>query len=64
MKYCTAAIMSNYDSYHCVIGLIDFLNCTVYFPVGSPLGSGGRAKSSAGSPLGAQKRDVSFVHCE
>lgn len=32
------------------------------FPVGSPLGSGGPVKSSAGSPLGAQKRDVS-VNC-
>ena len=53
--------MSDYNTvvtivYRCVIRLVDFLYCTFYFLVGSPLGSGGLAKSSAGSLLGAQEK--------
>ena len=39
---------------------IDFWYCTFYFPVGSPLGSGGPAKFSAGNPQGAQKKRCKF----
>ena len=46
--------------YHCVVRLVDFLYCTFYFPVGSPLGSGGLAKSSAGNPLGVQEKRCKF----